>query len=176
MKRISFAALAIIAAFTSHDWCYAQTAAAPAAAFEQRVQVDATRKKSTRIGGGDFDDKTDRITFTVKLTNTDTRTAFEGCKAEFHVFAQSIVNTKAYQLLGTEQFDFSLPPRGVHSVDTQEVTTRWDRTGIRHGTKYDSWVLVVRDSTDKVVLKKASVPTWLPVAEQMKELPTRPVL
>ena len=149
----------------------AQTASAsPSVGFEQRVRVEVLRDKKTRIQGGDFDDKTDRISFTLKLLNTDTRAAFEGCQGEFYVFAQSILNRKAYQLLGSERFEFSLPPRGTHSFTSSEVVTRWDSTDARFGAKYDAWVLVVRDKEDKVICKKSSSPGWLPVAERMNSL------
>ena len=145
-------------------------ATAPLANFEQRVRIEAVRDKKTRIQGGDFDDKTDRISFTIKLMNTDTRAAFEDCHGEFYVFAQSILNRKAFQLLGAEKFQFSLPPRGSHSFASAEVVTRWDSTDARFGAKYDAWVLVVRDATGKVICKKSSSPTWLPVADRMKTL------
>jgi hypothetical protein len=138
--------------------------------FDQRVQVEAIRARRLRTEGGDFDDKMDRITFNVKLTNSDTKATFNDCKAEFYVFAESILNRKAYLLLGVDRSSFSLPPRAVHEFPTQEVATQWDTTGARFGAKYDGWVLVVRDSTDKVIMKKASNPGWLPVADKLNTL------
>ncbi|MDQ3621332.1 MAG: hypothetical protein M3463_02435 [Verrucomicrobiota bacterium] len=143
----------------------------PQGSFEQRVKADVARKKRTRTEGGDFDDKLDRIVFTVKLTNTETKVAFEACKGEFYVFAQSVVNPRAFQLIGSERFSFALPPRATHEFETPEWITRWDTTGARFGAKYDSWVLVIRDTTGKVILKKSSSPPWLPVADKMNELP-----
>jgi len=145
-------------------------APAPLPGFEQRVRVEVLRDKKTRIKGGDADDKTDQISFTVKLTNTDTRATFDSCKGEFYVFAESILNRKAFKLLGADNFEFALPPRGTHSFTSKETTTLWDRTDARFGAKYDAWVLVVRDAAGKVILKKSSAPTWLPVAEQMNTL------
>ena len=136
-------------------------------AFDQRVQVEAVRSKKTRIEGGDFDDKVDRIIFTIKFTNTDTKTAFPDCKGEFYVLAQNIVNRKAHQLLGVEKLSISLPVRGTQEATTAEMTTSFDTTGARFGAKYEGWVLVVRDSTGKVVMKKATTPSWLPVAEKL---------
>jgi hypothetical protein len=146
------------------------SATAAGAKFEQRVTVEAVRNRRTRIEGGDFDDKRDQISFTLKFANGDTRTAFKDCKAEFYVFAESILNRKAFQLLGIEKFDLSLEPRGTASVGTAEWETRWDTTGARFGTKYDSWVLVVWDQAGAVIFKKASTPPWLPVAEKMHTL------
>ncbi len=140
------------------------------ATFAQRVTVEALRSKKTRIEGGDFDDKKDRIAFTLKFANGDTRTAFNDTKGEFYVFAESIVNKKTFQLLGVEKFDLSLAPRSSQSVSTEEWETQWDMTGVRFGTKYDSWALVVRDASGAVIFKKASTPSWLPVADKLKTL------
>lgn len=138
--------------------------------FDQRVKVEAIRSKKTRIEGGDFDDKIDRIVFNLKFTNTDTQTAFLDCKADFYVLAQNIVNRRAYQLLGAEKLSISLPARATQEIATAEVTTAFDTTGARFGAKYDGWVLVVYDSTGKVIMKKATNPSWLQVAEKMGTL------
>jgi hypothetical protein len=165
---LAFAAGSLFAPLA--DLCAQSAPTAPRVSFEQRVRIEAVRDKKTRVQGGDLDDKTDSISFTIKLMNNDTRAAFENCHGEFYVFAQSILNRKAFQLLGAEKFGFSLPPRGSHSFTSAEVVTRWDSTDARFGAKYDAWVLVVRDATDKVICKKSSSPTWLSVADRMKTL------
>jgi len=170
MKWIPLSMGVALASFAFLPHSSAQAPVGPTASFEQRVQVDAQRSRKVRTGGGDFDDKTDRITFTVKLTNLDTKAAFNDCKGEFYVWAQAIVNKKAYQLLSADKFTFSLAPRGVHSLESTEGITKFDTTGVRFGAKYDGWVLVVRDSTNKVLLRKASSPAWLTVADEMGEL------
>src|SRR5262245_10518404 len=93
--------------------------------------------------------------------------AFDGCKAEFFVFAQSILNRKAYQLLGVDRADFALAARANYEMSTTEVSTRYDTTGAIFGSKYDGWVLIVRDGAGKVLMKKSSNPQWLPVAEKL---------
>ncbi|HEX8296114.1 MAG TPA: hypothetical protein VF593_07420 [Chthoniobacteraceae bacterium] len=145
----------------------APTAPASGVQFDQRVQVDVARSRTNRVGGGDFDDKTDRISFVVKLVNSDTKASFQGHKAEFYVWAQSIVNPKAFLLLTADQSAVSLLPRGTHEFTSKEGTTMYDTTGARFGAKYDGWVLVVRDSEGKVVLKKASQASWLPAADKL---------
>ena len=145
-------------------------AQAPAAKFDQRVQVEVVRAKKTRIEGGDFDDKRDRIVLKVKLTNSDTAAAYNDCKGELYIWAEHIVNRKAFKLLGKEQFTFSLPARGTHTFTSTEVETAWDKTDAIFGAKYDGWVLVVRDSEGTILLKKATTPVWLPVAEKLRDL------
>lgn len=165
--------VAVGLAFLPTSLAQAPAGTAPAGktpSFEQRVQVDAQRSRKTRITGGDFDDKTDRITFTVKLTNADTKAAFNDCNGEFYVWAQGIVDRRAYRLLSVDKFTFSLPPRGTHSLESTEGTTMFDTTGVRFGARYDSWVLVVRDSADEVIFKKSTSPPWLLVADKMGAL------
>ena len=162
---------------TSIAAIHAQTPAptAPAAAAklaEQRIAVDAQRSKKSRIEGGDADDRLDRITFNVKLTNNDTKVTFEECKSEFYVLAQSIINRNAYQVLGVTPSSFSLPPRGTHSFATDEVVTKWDKTDARFGSQYHAWVLVIRDKTGGILLKKTSVPAWLAIADKVGAMGT----
>lgn len=157
----------ILAAATGMHGSLAQ---APAAKFDQRVQVEVVRAKKTRIEGGDFDDKNDRIVLNVKFTNSDTATAYSDCKAELYIWAEHILNRKAFKLLGKEQFTFSLPARGTHTFTSTEVETAWDRTGAAFGAKYDGWVIVVRNAEGAILMKKATTPSWLPVAEKLGDL------
>jgi len=135
--------------------------------FEQRVTVQAERKRSLRTAGGDFDDKRDQISFSVKLANSDAKQSFDRCKAAFYVFGQSIIDRRGYKLLGVDKAEFSLPPRGSHAFATTEVVTQYDTTGVRFGARYDGWVLVVRDEMDNIIMKKGSAPTFLPVADKL---------
>ena len=141
--------------------------AAQVALAAQKITVEAVRNKKTRITGGDFDDKTDQISFTVKLTNPDTRIALNDLKAEFYVLAQGMANRKSFELLGKDESTFSLPPRGNHSFVTGEVTTMWDNTGAIFGSKYDGWAILIRDGSGNLLLKKATSPTWMAVAEKL---------
>jgi hypothetical protein len=145
-------------------------AQAPAPKFDQRVQLDVTRAKKTRIEGGDADDKVDRIVLKAVFINNDIATSYKDCKAEIYVWAEHIVNRKAYKLLGKEHFTFSLAPRESHTFTTAEVETAWDKTVARFGAKYDGWVVVVRDEAGTVLMKKSTSPMWLPVAEKLSDL------
>jgi hypothetical protein len=141
----------------------------------QKIQVEAIRAKKTRTEGGDFDDKTERIIFTVKLTNPDTKIALNDLKAEFYVFAQEVVNRRAYGLLGKDESPFSLPPRGNHTFMTGEVVTQFDTTDARFGSRYDGWALLIRDGAGKIVFKKATNPMWANLADKLNTLtPNQP--
>jgi hypothetical protein len=165
MNRPFLVTLGFVFLFTASE--LRAQATSPPTPFEQRVAVQAERKRSLRTAGGDFDDKRDQLTFSVKLTNNDAKQSFAHCKAAFYVFAQSIVDRRAYKLLGVDKVDFSLAPRGVHAFSTKEVVSQYDTTGARFGARYDGWMLVVRDDMDNIVMKKGSTPTWMPVADRL---------
>jgi hypothetical protein len=176
MKTSTFQALAI--GITSiclvTGWAYAQAPAAvpPAqvALAAQKLVVEPIRAKRTRIAGGDFDDKNERITFNVKLTNPDAKIPLNDLKAEFYVFAQDIVDRKVFRLLGKDESPFSLPARGTHAFTTAEVTTFYDTTDARFGYRYEGWAIVIRDSAGKILFKKATTPNWANGAEQLSQL------
>src|SRR5215204_5504751 len=117
----------------------------------QKIIVEPLRSKKSRIQGGDFDDKTDRITFNVKMTNPDSKIPITDLTAEFYVFAQAVVDRRAYSLLGKDEMPVSLPPRGTQNLATAEVITQWDNTGARFGTRYDAWLFILRDPAGKIV-------------------------
>jgi len=138
--------------------------------FERRVTITPERKRSTRTGGGDWDDKTDRISFTIKFTNTDSKLSFNGCKVEFYVFGESTQDRRAFQLLGAHKAGLALEPLATQDITTDEVTSKFDTTGIKFGSKYEGWVLLVHDAAGKLLTKKASSAAWLPVAEKLPTL------
>jgi len=136
----------------------------------ERLGVEVVRMKRSRIEGGDFDDKRERIELKVKLTNTDTKLSADQSKGEIFIFAESILDRTALKLLAVEAFDFSLPPRGIHEFVTPEVVTTYDTTGARFGHKYEGWVLRIRDKTGDLVLTKSSSPTLLKGSEKATAL------
>jgi hypothetical protein len=144
--------------------------ASTTAKVTDKLAVEVLRMKRSRIEGGDFDDKKEHIAFKVKLANGDKDLPIEPLKAEFYVFAESILDRAALKLLGSEQFDFTIPPRGTHDVETKELQTMYDTTGARFGYKYEGWVLRLRDTGGKLVMAKASSPTLLKNMEKAASL------
>lgn len=140
------------------------------AEFNRRVAVEAIRKRIDRIAGGDFDDKLDRVTFTVRLKNNGIQDSFDNHSAEFYIFAKSILDRNAFKLLGVTKTDFSLPVRKTHEFVTEEAVTRYDKTGARFGAAYDSWAIIIRDSEGKLVKAKASSTQWEAHADELKNL------
>jgi hypothetical protein len=126
------------------------------AEFDSRITVSAMRGKSTKIEGGDFDDKRDRITITVKFHNSDPNRSFPGLRVEFYVFGQSLLNPKALKLLQRESKSLDLSPLQDTDFVTPEVVSAWDNTGAIFGAKYKGWYLVAHNSDGEAVLEKSS--------------------
>jgi hypothetical protein len=147
-----------------------RTANANPVKIAERLIVDVTRMKRSRTEGGDFDDKRDRIEMKVKISNSDNKLSADKLKGEIYIFGESILDRTAVKLLGAQQFEFSLPPRGTHELVTEEVETMYDTTGARFGHKYEGWVLKVQDSAGQLILAKGSSPTLLKGIEKAPSL------
>lgn len=138
--------------------------------FKDRVTAEVVRSKKTRIEGGDWDDKTDRIVLKVKLTNSDPKIEFNNLKGEIYIFAKGIVDSRSIKLLGSEKFDFSLSARGEHELQTHEVVTAYDTTDARFGYQYQGWIVRIRDASGALLLEKATNTTLSRNAAELVKL------
>ncbi len=125
--------------------------------FLSRVTVDVDRNKKTKIEGGDFDDKKDRISFKAKFRNSDPNRAFNGLKYELFIFGQSMTDQKAFKLLQRTSEPFSLAPLQEFVFESPEVVTAWDNTGAIFGEKYKGWYLRVFSPTGELILVKSVI-------------------
>ncbi len=125
--------------------------------FLSRVTVDVARNKASRIEGGDFDDKKDRISFRIKMRNGDPNRSFEGLKFELLVFGQSMREKKAFKLFQRVSESFSLQPLQEYVFDSPEIISMWDDTGAIFGEKYKGWYLLVRGPGDEILMSKSVV-------------------
>jgi len=132
-----------------------QLAAFPKDLFLSRVTIDVARNKASRIEGGDFDDKKDRISFKIKFRNGDPNRSFEGLKFELFVFGQSMVDKKAFKLFQRVAQSFSLKPLQEFTFDSPEVVSAWDNTGAIFGEKYKGWYLIVTGPGGEVLVEKS---------------------
>jgi|GEM_PF-2536379 len=142
-------------------------AAASSANAAQRISLEVIRQKRTRIEGGDWDDKKDRITLRVKLANSDSRQAFENYRGEVFVYAQSVLDPARTKLLGKHAFKFSLPVFGKHEVTTEEYVTAYDTTDVRFGHQYQGWIIQIYDAQGNMIIEKATNPTLAKSAEKL---------
>ena len=134
-----------------------------------RVAMDVVRQKRSRIEGGDFDDKKDRISLKVKISNTDTTSA-EGLKGQICVLGESILDRRAVKMLAKQEFTFSLPARGSHELLTDEVETAYDTTGARFGYRYEGWLLRIHDSAGNLVAEKSTSPSLIKQASKVTDM------
>jgi hypothetical protein len=145
-------------------------APAPAANIDKLIHVEIQRSSDRNIEGGDYDDKIDRITLRVNLTNTSPTVPTDKLSGKIYVFAESILSRGLHKLLAAESFDFSLAPREKHVFETQEAQSGFDTTGARWGYKYSGWILALYNGDGKLVLVKSTSPTWQKNADQLSGL------
>lgn len=127
--------------------------------FGEAVKVSVVAAKPAKVKGGDWDDMAQKITLRVKFTNTDVRQSYEGYTATISAFGKSAVDSKVKKVLLQEQETLSLASGQTQEHVCQDVSTLFDKTGAKFGFFYDGWIIVVKDSADKVVLVKATSST-----------------
>lgn len=150
-KTHHFSKLLIIAAIIA-------LAPAVVAAPTEKPRLDCTvaRSKSVRIKGGDWDDKTEKVSFDIAVFNNSLSKPVESLRAMFFVIGEDASDRKKFKLLQKEEFSFSLEPRAKHEATTPEIELKWDDTGAIFGDKYKGWVLQIYDPTDEILVETAS--------------------
>jgi hypothetical protein len=129
--------------------------APPPTPFAQGVQINVVAAKPARSDYGG-EDKTQKITLTVKFASIDPRTTYEGYTATISALGQSKSDTKVRKVLLQEQATLSLVPRQTQEHVCQQVRTSFDKVGYKHGYAYYGWIIVVRDPQGKIVQVKSS--------------------
>jgi hypothetical protein len=148
--------------------CHAQaTAPHPMA---RALKIETTTSKPSRVKGGDWDDKMQRITLRLKFTNIDTRQVLNGLSASVYLFGESASERGVIKLLAKESAVVDLAPRQTIEHTCAELVTRYDKTGIAFGYSYDGWAVVVKDSSGSIVSCKATSPTNEKSPEKLLEL------
>lgn len=127
-----------------------------AADGEPDLECLVERSRKMRIEGGDHDDKTERVSFDVKLTNKNWKEPVEALKGIFYVFGESVHDRKAFKLVQKEEFDVEIEPRGTFETTTPVATMKYDTTFASFGEKYRGWVLMLQDEDGDTVYENAS--------------------
>jgi len=148
-------------------------AAKPADAFlsPNKLLIEVIRARKTRIEGGDFDDKIDRISLRLKISNPDARLASAPMQGTIYVFADSILRRGYRVLLDKTPFSLNLAARQSTETATPEVSTAYDTTNARFGYKYGGWVVVLKDAKGTTVFSKASAPSLLGAPGKLEAMP-----
>ncbi len=128
--------------------------------FERNVEADVIRAKRTRTEGGDFDDKLERISMRVKLTNSDVDNAYKDYKGRILVFSESQRSRGIFKVVIKQEFPISVEPRSEFEFQTKEIVEGWDNTNAVWGYRYRGWVLDIRSPEGETVLVKSSSPRY----------------
>lgn len=118
------------------------------------VTVGVTRQKSTRVGGGDYDDKTEKLSFKVKFRNGSTRIAFDNLKVEFFLFGICQEDRKSLKLMQRHAQTVSLAPLKEFEYETPEVVSMWDNTDAVFGDKYKGWCMLIYSPSGELLAEK----------------------
>ncbi len=131
---------------------------------EARIQIDADRSRQRgKDIHGDYDDQQDNISMKITLRNRDLSKTFENMEAIYMLIGRSAVDRKSCKVLDRDSFNFSLGKDRENSVfewESKEVITTWDDTNLKHGERYDGWIIVLLNSEGKIAAVKASKENW----------------
>ena len=138
-----------------------------------KVAIDANRSRSTKIAGGDWDDKLQKVQLEISVKNLDLNKSVEGLTLYYWTLAQSLVDKKAYLVIDAGTFDVNLngstEGREIHH-QCEEITLKWDDTYAVFGQRYKGYVIVLVNAQKEVVAVKANLPTWQTAFERAFEL------
>jgi hypothetical protein len=143
--------------------------AAPPAQMEIVVQKD----KKTRYSGADYDDKSQDFQFTVRIKNKEVNRGFERLKATLLVVGKE-TTADVFQMLDRTESEFDLPVKGEHEFDGHPVMLEFDDNKyMKHGVKYEGYVVVVRDGKGEIVASKATKASWLKNLDKLETFPPK---
>lgn len=120
------------------------------------LECQIERSRKMRVEGGDHDDKTEKVSFDIKLTNKNWKDPVEGLTGVFYVFGESVHDRKAFKLVQKESFDVEMEPRGTFETSTPVAEMKYDTTFASFGEKYRGWVLMLENGDGETVYENAS--------------------
>lgn len=138
--------------------------------FKNRVQIDVTRSKSTRVKGGDFDDKREEIRMRVQLKNQSNNAEFKGFKGVIFAISESLAERNQYKLVTKQEFPIDLAPGAKTEFVSDARVEGWDNTGAIWGYKYDGYCLLIFDPDGKLIVTKTSTSKCDDFAKTYKEV------
>ena len=139
--------------------CRLVAQASNALPFSRAVKIEVIAGKPAEIKGGDWDDKSQKISVRLKMSNQDTRQSFAGHTATVSVFGQSAIDRSIRKVLMQEKIDLPLEPLKTVEHAMKPGFTTFDKTGVVFGFFYDGWIIVVKDASGKTVYVKSTSPS-----------------
>jgi hypothetical protein len=135
----------------------------PRAKNPPRVGLDANRMRFTKVAGGDWDDRTQKVQLEVTVENLDFNRPVSGLTLHYWALAESLVDKKAFLVIDRGEFAVDLTNKPDGREITQKgalVTLKWDDTGAIFGERYKGYVLVLTNAQNEAVAVKANQPGW----------------
>jgi len=142
---------------------------------DREIQLKVAKSKRTKVAGGDYDDKLERISLNIRIKNRSLRDAKEGLTARYWIIGESMVHRSALEVLDSGEMKVDLGSefgKREFKKETNETVVQWDDTNLVHGAKYDGWIFVLLDADGKVIKSDASKNTFrklIPKADFLKK-------
>ena len=137
----------------------------PLAKNPPKVAIDANRARFTKVTGGDFDDRTQKVQLEVVVRNLNLNVpSIEGLTLHYWALAQSVVDRKACLVIDAGsvevKLDNTLEGREMRHKG-EEVSLMLDNTGVsQFGQSYKGFLLVLLNDRKEVVAVKSNQPSW----------------
>jgi hypothetical protein len=139
-------------------------AAMPLAKNPPKVFIDANRTRFTKVAGGDWDDRQQKVQLEVIVRNLDlNKKSVDGLTMYYWAMAQSLLDKRSYKVIDSGSFevklDNSAEGREIHHKG-EMLTLEWDDTGAIFGVRYKGYVIVLVNAQREVIAVKANQPQW----------------
>ena len=120
-----------------------------------RIELKVKRTKKAKRDGSDYDNRQQKVQFTVNLLNREPQKDYEKLTGYIYGIGQHVTDKKHYKLIIKEKFEFDLARGKSYSHDTQTVYLSFDdNLYAKHGFQYEGYYFEIKDSTGKVILSK----------------------
>jgi hypothetical protein len=139
----------------------------------ERVEISANRMRMTRVAGGDFDDRLQKVQIEVVARNLDYNRPANGLTLHYWVLAESLVDHKEILVIdrGAVPVDLTSTPEGREIRKKGElVALKWDDTGAIFGQRYRGWILILVNARNEVVAVKSNQPNWQSAFQRAMDL------
>lgn len=146
----------------------------PRARNAPKILVDGARSRNTKVAGGDWDDRLQKVHFSAVVRNLELNKPAEGLKLQWWALAESLKDRKRLLVIDSGSADVNLtnkPDGREMRSEGREVTLKWDDTGAIFGERYKGFIVIVTNADGELVAAKTSFPNWdraLPKALAMK--------
>lgn len=134
------------------------------------MKIEVVASKPAPIRGGDWDDKTQKITLRLKFTNVNNRQSYEGHTAVVSAIGQSAADRDVRIIFLQEKVNLPLAPLKSCEHTCKEIVTKFDKTDAKFGYSYDGWVILVKDAAGKVVHVKSTSPSLEKMPDKVEKL------